>query len=88
MVEAMNFLDSLAPMYVVPGNHEFDSRTSEHLIKRIRESKFDWLGDNFRFATGAADVDRSMQTAFMFKSDDRKVGIFALTLHPEHGWRH
>ncbi len=59
MVEAMNFLDALAPMYVVPGNHEFDSRTSEHLIERVRESKFDWLGDNLRFATGEA-VDNGL----------------------------
>ena len=32
MVEAMNFLDSLAPMYVVPGNHEFDPRSPEPLV--------------------------------------------------------
>jgi len=85
IVEAMNFLDALAPMYVVPGNHEFDSRTAEHLIRRVRESNFDWLGDNIRFATAAADVDQRMQTAFTFTADDRKVGIFALTLHPVDG---
>jgi 5'-nucleotidase len=85
MVEAMNFLDALAPMHVVPGNHEFDPRTPEHLIDRVRESNFDWLGDNIRLATGAADVDRKMQTAFTFMSGDRKVGIFALTIHPDHG---
>jgi 5'-nucleotidase len=85
MVEAMNFLDALAPMHVVPGNHEFDPRTPEPLIDRVRESNFDWLGDNIRFATGAADVDRSMQTAFTFMSGDRKIGIFALTVHPDHG---
>lgn len=85
MVEAMNFLDALAPMHVVPGNHEFDPRTPEPLIDRVRESNFDWLGDNIRLATGAADVDRKMQTAFTFMSGDRKVGIFALTIHPDHG---
>jgi 2',3'-cyclic-nucleotide 2'-phosphodiesterase (5'-nucleotidase family) len=85
MVEAMNFLDALAPMYVVPGNHEFDSRTSEHLIKRVRESNFDWLGDNIRFATGEKDVDNSLHTAFTFTSGDRNIGIFALTVHPDHG---
>ena len=85
MVEAMNFLDSLAPMYVVPGNHEFDPRTAEHLIYRVRESDFDWLGDNVRLATGETDVDSSMQTAFTFTTGGRKVGIFALTLHPDHG---
>ena len=85
MVEAMNFLDSLAPMYVVPGNHEFDPRSPEPLVERVRESNFDWLGDNFRLATGAADVDHSLHTAFTFTSGDRTIGIFALTLHPDHG---
>lgn len=85
MVEALNYLNSLAPMYVVPGNHEFDPRTPEPLINRVRESNFDWLGDNFRFATGAADVDGRIRTAFTLRSGDRKIGIFALTVHPDHG---
>jgi len=85
MVEAMNFLDALAPMYVVPGNHEFDPRTPEPLIDRVRESNFDWLGDNLRFVTGEADVDNKLHTGFTFTSGDRKIGIFALTVHPDHG---
>ena len=28
MVDAMNFIDAIAPMYVVAGNHEFDRRTA------------------------------------------------------------
>ncbi len=37
MVEALNFLDGLAPLYAVPGNHEFDPRTPDELIKRLKE---------------------------------------------------
>jgi 5'-nucleotidase len=83
MIEAMNFLDRLAPMYVVPGNHEFDPRTPAAIIERIRESQFDWLGDNYRLATGKQDVDARIQQGFSFMSGNRKVGIFALTLHPD-----
>lgn len=85
MVEAMNFLDDLAPLYAVPGNHEFDPRTTDALIERIRESRFDWLGDNLLLNTGEDDVDRSMRKAFTFESGDKKVGVFALTIHPDHG---
>ena len=36
MVEAMNYLDDLAPMYVTLGNHEIDDRTPEHVINAVR----------------------------------------------------
>lgn len=85
MVEAMNFLDDLAPLYAVPGNHEFDPRSSVELIKRVRESRFDWLGDNIRLATSEADVDQMMRPAFTFDSAGRTIGVFALTLLPEDG---
>lgn len=85
MVEALNFLDRMAPLYVVPGNHEFDPRNAESLISRFRESEFDWLADNMRFETGAADVDTGLHTAFTFTSGSRTIGIFALTLHPDDG---
>jgi 5'-nucleotidase len=85
MIEAMNFLDDLAPMYVVPGNHEFDPRTPAALIERVRESRFDWLGDNIRLASGDADVDQRLLTGFTFMSGARKIGIVALTVHPDHG---
>jgi 5'-nucleotidase len=85
MVEAMNFLDALAPMYVVPGNHEFDPRTPAEVSKRIRESEFDWLGDNYQLATGDAKADRKLKHGFTFDYGDRKIGIFALTIHPDDG---
>lgn len=85
MVEALNFLDDLAPMYVVPGNHEFDPRMPEQLAIRVRESRFDWLGDNMRFATGDVDVDQSLNRVFTFMAGRKKVGVFSLTLHPDDG---
>ena len=85
MVDALNYVDDIAPLYLVPGNHESDRRTPEHLINAVRGSRFDWLGDNYQLRTGADDVDAAIKPGFMFEHDGRKVGIFALTLHAEHG---
>ncbi len=85
IVDAFNFLDGLAPMFVVAGNHEFDRRTPEHLVNAVRASRFDWLGDNYSFATGAADVDTALQSGFTFEHHGRTIGIFALTLHGADG---
>jgi 5'-nucleotidase len=85
IVEAFNFMDALAPMYVVAGNHEFDPRTPDHLVDAVRASDFDWLGDNYRFETGEADVDRALHEQFMFEAAGRKIGIFALLLHADDG---
>lgn len=85
MVDAFNYIDAIAPMYVVAGNHEFDRRTPEHLANAVRESDFDWLGDNYRFETGDIGVDDALQSNFMFEHEGRRVGIFSLTLHADHG---
>jgi 5'-nucleotidase len=85
MVDAMNYMDDLAPMYVTTGNHEFDRRTPEHLIAAVRASRFDWLGDNYRFVTGEADVDAALRTAFTFEAAGKTIGVFALTNHADDG---
>lgn len=85
IVDAFNFMDAVAPLYAVSGNHEFDRRGTDQLIAAVRASEFDWIGDNYTFRTGAADVDESLQRAFTFEAAGRKVGIFALTLHPDDG---
>jgi 5'-nucleotidase len=85
MIEAMNYLDELAPMYVVPGNHEFDPRSPTSLIDRLHESKFDWLADNMRLETGDERADAKLASEFTFESNGRIVGVFALTVHPDHG---
>jgi len=85
MVEGMNFLNGLAPMYVVPGNHEFDRRTPASTMNAIRQSKFEWLADNIRLATGDDAVDERLHSGFIADINGRKIGIFALTVLPEHG---
>jgi 2',3'-cyclic-nucleotide 2'-phosphodiesterase (5'-nucleotidase family) len=85
MVEAFNFLDALAPMLVVPGNHEFDPRTPDSLMRALAGSQFEWLGDNLQLATGDADADATMQNKYIFTAGERKVGIFSLTLHADDG---
>ena len=81
MIDALNFMDDIAPMYVVPGNHEFDRRTPEAIINAVHQSRFDWLGDNFSLITGDQEVDQSLHTGFIFESSGKKVGIIALTAH-------
>ncbi len=85
MVDAFNFMDALAPMYVVAGNHEFDPDTADHLIEAVNASDFDWVGDNYRFATGDAEVDRALHPQFMFEAGGRKIGLFGLLLHESEG---
>ncbi|MDH3417282.1 MAG: 5'-nucleotidase C-terminal domain-containing protein [Gammaproteobacteria bacterium] len=85
MVEALNFIDALAPVYFVAGNHEFDRRTPEHLVNALRESRFDWLGDNYRFDTGHAAANATLQSRFTFDHDGKTIGIFSLTSHVDDG---
>ena len=85
MVEAMNFLDALAPMTVVPGNHEFDPRTPDELIKRLNESEFDWIADNFVLDTGDAAADQKLKRGFIFEAGGKRIGAFGLMLHPDDG---
>lgn len=85
MIDAMNFLDDLAPMYTVVGNHETDPRSPAELIAAVRASRFDWLGDNYRFRTGAADVDRALHSEYIFDFSGKRIGIFALTMHAGDG---
>ena len=85
IVDAFNFMDALAPMYVVAGNHEFDPRTPEHLVEAVRASEFDWVGNNYRFATGEADVDRALHERFLVEAGGRTIGFFGLLLHASDG---
>jgi 5'-nucleotidase / UDP-sugar diphosphatase len=83
MVEALNFMDALAPLYVVAGNHEFDRRTPEHFINAVKASQFYWLGDNYQLDTGNNAVDESLRKAFTIQYGDRTIGIFSLTAHAD-----
>ena len=85
MVEAMNYLDALAPMYVTLGNHEFDRRTPEALVNAVNASTFDWVSDNVALRTGDADVDAALRSAFIFKAAGKTIGAFSVTLHANDG---
>jgi 5'-nucleotidase len=85
MIEAMNYLHDVAPLYAVPGNHEFDPRQADALVAAVRQSRFSWVGDNMTFATGETDVDKALQHTLVLDRAGRRIGIVALTLLPEDG---
>jgi 5'-nucleotidase len=85
MVDAMNFMNAVAPLYATSGNHEFDRRGPEQLVAALRASEFVWVGDNFSFDTGEAGSDALLRSGFTFSHGDRTVGVFALTLHGDDG---
>ena len=85
MIEAMNFMDAVAPLYAVAGNHEFDPRSADSLINAVKTSQFDWLGDNYQFTTGNADADAALRSGFTFESNGKTIGIFSLSIHPDDG---
>lgn len=87
MVQALNFVDALAPTYLIAGNHEFDIRDGDlaFFINALRSSEFDWLGDNYRLKTGDPAADAMLATGFTFQAGGRTIGVFAVTLHPEDG---
>ena len=85
IIEAFNFIDRIAPMIVVAGNHEFDRRTPERLADAVRASEFEWLGDNYRFLTGDDAVNGALRQAYIYEHRGKRVGIFALTLHADDG---
>ena len=85
VVDAMNFMNALAPLYATSGNHEFDRRGPEQLKDALHASEFVWVGDNFRFETKDAAADAMLKPAFTFNAGGKTVGIFSLTLHPDDG---
>ena len=85
VVDAMNFMNAIAPLYATSGNHEFDRRGPEQLRDALYASEFVWVGDNFRFETGDAAADVMLKPAFTFTAGDKTVGVFSLTLHVDDG---
>ncbi|MFQ5610334.1 MAG: bifunctional metallophosphatase/5'-nucleotidase, partial [Woeseiaceae bacterium] len=85
MIDALNFIDGLAPVYAVAGNHEFDRRGAEQLVAAVNASRIDWLGDNYVFDTGDPAADAALKSGFLFEYEGKRVGIFALTLHAAEG---
>lgn len=85
MIEAFNFMHALAPLIVVPGNHEFDRRTPETLIDALEASDFPWLAANIDLTTGRSDVDQRIGKRHTFVAGGKRFGVFSLTLHPDGG---
>lgn len=87
MVEALNFIDRLAPTYLIAGNHEFDIRERDiaYFINAVRSSEFDWIGDNYRLITGDAVADAAVHTSFVFQAGGKTIGLFAITANPDDG---
>ena len=88
MVDALNFLNTLAPIYAVPGNHEFDYDADEtqHLIGAINKSQFQWVASNLERANPALlPVLRDNVAQRVLRRFGRvNVGIFALTIDASH----
>lgn len=87
MVRALNFIDDLAPVYFIAGNHEFDSREDDlaYFINAVRSSRFDWIGDNYQLASGDEETDAAVKSGFVIEAAGRKIGFFAVTLLPGLG---
>jgi len=85
MIDAFNFMHALAPMVVVPGNHEFDRRRSDALEDAVAASDFAWVGGNLVLETGNPEVDGALAPHMTIQTAGREIGIFGLTLVPADG---
>jgi len=83
MIAAMNFLHRLAPVFAVPGNHEFDERQPAMLMGALRESQFTWLAANLQLRTTDTESSGKITPHALTQMGKMKVGIFALTIHGE-----
>jgi 5'-nucleotidase len=89
MIDALNFINDVAPLYVVPGNHEFDysDQDKEYLTAAILKSKFSWIASNLERS------DSAMLPALRDNVGERqvlsygkmKLGIFGLTIDNAQG---
>jgi len=80
MIDALNYLDAVAPVLFVPGNHEFDERRPAMLAAAIRASRFPWLAGNVALATGDSAADRRVgRDTVIVTASGLRVGVFTLT---------
>jgi 5'-nucleotidase len=88
MIDAMNFIHGIAPLYVVPGNHEFDYEDDEqaYLSDALQKSKFQWVVSNVErnnlSLLSALRTHTSQHVVVTFGKV--KLGIFGLTLDGAH----
>ena len=79
MVKALDYLHAMAPLTVVPGNHEFD-KSQKTFEAAVNESKFRWIGSNIKFDTKKPKVDQKLEPAHWIDVGKHKVAVFGLTL--------
>lgn len=84
MIDSLNYFNSIAPVYVVPGNHEFDYEEADkkYLTDAINKSQFRWLASNLeRNDPGLLpELRNNVAERFIQTFGGVKVGIFALTI--------
>jgi 5'-nucleotidase len=89
MIDAMNFINEVAPLYVVPGNHEFDySETDKnYLSEAILKSKFQWIVSNIERSDPAIleTLRDKTRAHIVIPSGNVKVGVFGLTIDGAQG---
>jgi 5'-nucleotidase len=89
MIDAMNFINDVAPLYVVPGNHEFDfdDKDKGYLTEAILKSKFPWVASNLeRNDSALLPVLRDNVKQNVLVTFGRvRLGIFGLTIDRSHG---
>jgi 2',3'-cyclic-nucleotide 2'-phosphodiesterase (5'-nucleotidase family) len=80
MIDALNYLDGVAPVFFVPGNHEFDERRPGMVAGAIKASRFPWLAGNVTMATGDTAADRRVgKDTVIVDASGLRLGIFTLT---------
>jgi 2',3'-cyclic-nucleotide 2'-phosphodiesterase (5'-nucleotidase family) len=86
MIDALNFLNSIAPVYAVPGNHEFDDPNPQMLADAIERSQFQWVASNLRRDDDAlAPVLRQRAAErLVLRFGGLKVALFGLTIGSAH----
>jgi 2',3'-cyclic-nucleotide 2'-phosphodiesterase (5'-nucleotidase family) len=85
MIDALNYLKGLAPVYVVPGNHEFDDSDPSMAVNAIEHSNFDWIGSNVTINPGTSPMRKTVFPNRIVHAGKLTLGMFALTLHGDHG---
>ena len=89
MIDAMNFIHDVAPLYVVPGNHEFDysDTDKEYLTAAILKSKFPWVAANLERKDSALlpALRDNVREHIVVPFGKVKLGIFGLTIDGAQG---
>jgi len=84
MIDAMNFINEVAPLYVVPGNHEFDykEKEKEFLTDAILKSKFPWVASNIERSDSnlLPALRDNVNQHIVLTFGKVKLGIFGLTI--------